>query len=115
MGNASPTLATGYGRYIDAWVVLPEHMHCVWTLPPDTDDYPVRWRLIKLLFSKGLPRTERLSATRRKRSERGVWQSFRVLLTPLTYIHVGSGVIGNIASPRNRIIRTIEITLLSIR
>lgn len=48
--------------HIDAWVVLPDHMHCVLTLPPDTDDYPLRWRLIKLLFSKGLPATERLSA-----------------------------------------------------
>jgi putative transposase len=43
-------------------------------LPPDTSDYPVRWRLIKLLFTKGLPRTEPLSATRRRRSERGIWQ-----------------------------------------
>ena len=40
---------------IDAWVVLPDHLHCVLTLPPDTDDFPVRWRLIKLLLSKGLP------------------------------------------------------------
>ena len=53
-----------YPFHIDAWVVLPDHLHCIWTLPPDTDDFPVRWRLIKLLFSKGLPRTERLSATR---------------------------------------------------
>jgi hypothetical protein len=51
-----------------------EQLPRVWTLPPDTDDFPVRWRLIKLLFAKGLPRTERLSATRRKRSERGIWQ-----------------------------------------
>ena len=90
-----------YPFHIDACVVLPDHLHCVWTLPPDTYDFPVRWRLIKLLFSKGLPRTERLSATRRKRSERGVWQSFRVLLTPLTYIHVGNGAIGNTRLPRN--------------
>jgi len=34
----------------------------------------MRWRLIKLLFSKGLPRTERLSATRQRRAERGIWQ-----------------------------------------
>jgi len=34
----------------------------------------VRLRLINLLFAKGLPRTERLSATRRKRHERGLWQ-----------------------------------------
>ncbi|WP_231883559.1 MULTISPECIES: REP-associated tyrosine transposase [Methylomonas] len=59
-----------YPFHIDAWVVLPDHM----TLPPDTDDFPVRLRLMKLLFAKGLPRTERLSATRRKRRERGVWQ-----------------------------------------
>lgn len=45
--------------HIDAWVVLPDHMHCIWTLPPDTDDFPMRWRLIKLIFSKGLPRTAR--------------------------------------------------------
>lgn len=49
-------------------------MHCVWTLPPDTDNFPLRWRLIKLLFSKSLPRIERLSATRSKRAERGIWQ-----------------------------------------
>ena len=59
---------------IDAWVVLPDHLHCIWTMPPDTDDFPLRWRLIKLLFSKGLPRTERLSATRQRRAERGIWQ-----------------------------------------
>ena len=63
-----------YPFHIDAWVVLPEHMHCVLTLPADTDNFPVRWRLIKLLFSKGLPRTERLSSVRRQRSERGIWQ-----------------------------------------
>lgn len=58
--------------HIDAWVVLPDHMHCIWTLPPDTDDFPMRWRLIKLLFSKGLPRIELLSATRQRRAERGI-------------------------------------------
>lgn len=31
-----------YPFHIDAWVVLPDHLHCVLTLPPDTDDYPVR-------------------------------------------------------------------------
>ncbi len=63
-----------YPFHIDAWVVLPDHMHCIWSLPPDTADFPMRWRLIKLLFSKGLPRAERLSATRQQRAERGIWQ-----------------------------------------
>jgi len=31
---------------IDAWVVLPDHLHCVWTLPPGDDDFTNRWRLI---------------------------------------------------------------------
>src|SRR5688572_6563144 len=31
----------------DAWVLLPEHMHCIWTLPPNDDNYPLRWALIK--------------------------------------------------------------------
>ncbi|HTZ70851.1 MAG TPA: transposase, partial [Acetobacteraceae bacterium] len=37
---------------IDAWVVLPDHMHCLWTLPPGDADFPSRWRAIKISFSK---------------------------------------------------------------
>lgn len=37
---------------IDAMVVLPDHLHCIWTLPPMDADYPTRWRLIKTWFSK---------------------------------------------------------------
>ena len=25
--------------HIDAWAVLPDHMHCIWTLPPEDDDF----------------------------------------------------------------------------
>jgi len=55
--------------HIDAWVVLPEHMHCIWTMPPADADFPLRWRLIKLIFSKALPKVERLSAVRLRRQE----------------------------------------------
>jgi len=44
--------------HIDAWVVLPDHMHAVWTLPPGDADYSGRWRAIKTRFSKGLPQSE---------------------------------------------------------
>jgi len=37
---------------IDAWVLLPEHLHCIWTLPDDDGDYSARWGLIKAGFSK---------------------------------------------------------------
>jgi putative transposase len=57
---------------IDAWVVLPDHLHCVWTLPPGDDDFANRWRLIKQGFSKALPITERRSAVRMARGERRI-------------------------------------------
>jgi putative transposase len=60
--------------HIDAWVVLPDHLHGVWTLPPGDDDFTNRWRLIKQGFSKALPPTERRSQVRIARGERGIWQ-----------------------------------------
>ena len=60
--------------HIDAWVVLPDHMHCIWTLPPGDSDYSGRWKAIKIAFAKALPKTERLSAVRARRGERGIWQ-----------------------------------------
>ncbi|MFN0316647.1 MAG: REP-associated tyrosine transposase [Burkholderiales bacterium] len=47
---------------IHAWVVLPDHLHCVMELPRGDADFAVRWRLIKAGFSKGLPKTEWRSA-----------------------------------------------------
>lgn len=60
--------------HIHAWVVLPEHMHCVMELPEGDADFAKRWMLIKMKFSKGLPKTERLSNARIQRRERGIWQ-----------------------------------------
>ncbi|WP_347989619.1 transposase [Methylomonas sp. AM2-LC] len=60
--------------HIDAWVVLPDHLHCVWTLPQGDTDNTTRWRLIKQAFSKALPITERRSAVRIAKGERGIWQ-----------------------------------------
>ena len=48
-------------------------MKYIWTLPADDPDFATRWRLIKLLFAKGLPKEERRSAVRKKRGERGIW------------------------------------------
>lgn len=59
--------------HIDAWVVLPDHLHAIWTLPEGDTDYSTRWRLIKSRFSNGLPEG-RLRASHMARQERGVWQ-----------------------------------------
>jgi putative transposase len=37
---------------IDAIVLLPDHLHCLWTLPPGDADFSTRWMLIKNKFAK---------------------------------------------------------------
>jgi putative transposase len=59
---------------IDAFVVLPDHLHAIWKLPPDDCDFSMRWRLIKNRFARALPKQERLCAVRIARNERGIWQ-----------------------------------------
>ncbi|EGF30720.1 hypothetical protein IMCC9480_967 [Oxalobacteraceae bacterium IMCC9480] len=59
---------------IHAWVVLPEHLHCIIELPAGDTDFAVRWRLIKMKFSEGIPARESRNASRIKRGERGIWQ-----------------------------------------
>jgi putative transposase len=59
---------------IEAIVVLPDHLHAIWTLPPDDTDYALRWRLIKSAFSRSLPDGEARSASRVSKRERGIWQ-----------------------------------------
>jgi putative transposase len=59
---------------IDAIVVLPDHLHCIWTLPPDDADFPARWHAIKSAFSRSIPKGERLSPRRTAKGERGIWQ-----------------------------------------
>jgi len=59
---------------IDAMVVLPEHLHCIWTLPDGDSDFPLRWRLLKAYFSRHIPTGERISPSRLRKNERGIWQ-----------------------------------------
>ncbi len=60
--------------HIDAVVVLPEHIHTIWTLPAGDGDFPMRWRLIKSHFTKAIPKTDIPSPSRKRRGERAIWQ-----------------------------------------
>ena len=60
--------------HLDAVVILPDHLHCVWTLPPGDTDFSTRWSLIKGHFSRAIEKGERVSQSRAKRGERGLWQ-----------------------------------------
>jgi len=59
---------------LDAVVILPEHLHCIWTLPAGDPDFATRWRLLKTEFSKEITAGERRSRSRAAKGERGIWQ-----------------------------------------
>jgi putative transposase len=63
---------------IDAFVLLPDHLHAVWTLPSGDSDYSIRWSLIKKSFTRSFLATgghdRAVSASRRRNRRRGVWQ-----------------------------------------
>jgi putative transposase len=67
---------------LDAIVVLPDHLHAVWTLPEGDADFSTRWRLIKSRFTREWLTTEAARAdgaasrplARASRGERAVWQ-----------------------------------------
>ena len=61
---------------IDAIVVLPDHLHCIWTLPPDDADFATRWRLIKTWFTKHCSSELRdgTNPVRVRKGEQAVWQ-----------------------------------------
>jgi len=43
-----------YPFTIDAIVIMPDHIHCIWSLPEGDSNYPTRWRLIKTGVTKSL-------------------------------------------------------------
>jgi putative transposase len=89
-----PILTNGIARRIlrEAWArtaqwypfetvavcLLPDHLHCIWTLPAGDSDYSVRWNGIKGLFTKGYLREigpgEERNESRMKRREAAIWQ-----------------------------------------
>ncbi|WP_458789442.1 REP-associated tyrosine transposase [Adonisia turfae] len=61
---------------IDAIVILPDHLHCLWTLPQGDANFSTRWRLIKSEFSRHCPEEYKQlrSLARYKKQEQTVWQ-----------------------------------------
>ena len=58
---------------IDAIVILPDHLHCLWTLPPGEGDYSGRWRSIKSCFVRKL-RKSGLKVGINAKGEADIWQ-----------------------------------------
>ena len=53
---------------IEAIVVLPDHLHCIWQLPETDNDFSTRWRLIKHFISRGA------NTALSDRNEKFLWQ-----------------------------------------
>jgi putative transposase len=61
---------------VDAFVLLPDHLHCIWTLPEEDNDFSMRWRQIKAYFTKACcdKFKEKQTAIQQERGEQTVWQ-----------------------------------------
>lgn len=61
---------------IDAWVLMPDHLHCIWTLPPGDGHFAARWAIIKRHVSRecGAMVEATPNASRKRRNEQTFWQ-----------------------------------------
>jgi putative transposase len=83
---------------IVAMVLLPDHMHAIFQLPENDEDFSTRISVVKTLFSKRVEASDEVvSASRRARRERGIWQrrfyehiirDDRDLQNHIDYIHI---------------------------
>jgi putative transposase len=60
--------------HVDAWVVLPNHAHAIWTLPPGDHDCATRWRAVKIAFSKALHKTGLALASATGAADATIWE-----------------------------------------
>ena len=59
---------------IEAWVVLPDHLHTIWTLPANDHDFSTRWKMIKSRFTKSVGLAGPRSTSKVAKGEMGLWQ-----------------------------------------
>ena len=76
--EALKTVQKKYPFAIDAFVLLPDHFHCLWKMPEGDSDFSLRLRLVKTYVTKHyknqLVITHEISASRQKRKESNLWQ-----------------------------------------
>jgi putative transposase len=72
------TIKSKHPFVIDAFVLLPDHLHCIWTLPAKETDYSLRWRLIKTYFTREFVKNNKtktfLTASQKRKNEQPIWQ-----------------------------------------
>jgi len=97
---------------VPGFVLLPDHLHCIWGLPENDCDFSTRWARIKKSFTQSWMAAGGeegyVNPEKRRRHERGVWQrrfwehairdaeDFRA---HMGYIHYNPGKHGLVACP----------------
>ena len=96
---------------IDAFVLLPDHLHSIWTLPDDDHNFSMRWRLIKSYFSRYCQDSYQnsVSTSRQNKQERAFWQrrfwehmirDDQDFINHVEYIHYNPVKHGLVAAPK---------------
>ena len=81
---ARKCLRAAFGSVQDRWpfeiialVLMPDHLHAVWSLPDGDSDFSLRWQKIKELFTRsylaGGGKERATSHSRMRKQERGIW------------------------------------------
>jgi len=113
--NVMKKIKISYPFHIDAVVIMPDHLHTIWTLPEGDKDYPVRWSLIKAGFSRYIPKGEQRNPSRIAKGERGIWQrrywehlirDQNDLNAHINYIHYNPVKHGLVSSPKDWVFTT---------
>jgi len=98
---------------IVSWVVLPDHLHMIWTLPEGESDFSTRWNLVKGNFSRFYRAVAPIDPPiigRPERRERAIWQrrywehlirDDRDLAAHTGYIHFNPVKHGHASAPRD--------------
>ncbi len=100
--NAINRVRSGMPFEIAAWVLLPDHLHAVWQLPPDDKDFSLRWSLIKQHVTRDC----------------AMWlpnKTFHLCVRDAAKAACGNGASGSISFAMNWISRGIWITSITIR
>lgn len=99
---------------VEAAVVLPDHIHAIWSLPEGDSDYPKQWRLIKEAFTRAWHRHPSAKFANGFRSDNGepaIWQARywehlirdeRDLAAHVEYIHFNPVKHGFVKAPKDR-------------
>lgn len=78
LSNALRTTLQRWPVTVRAMVLLPDHLHAIWTMPEDDVDYSTRWSEIKKAFVReylaGGGEEQPVSESRIRNHRRGIWQ-----------------------------------------